>query len=170
MARKRIDALATDAMVAKGGNIRDAAEYMTLKIQEDEAMIREVVLPAIRRICFERCKWIHSQTRGAIEGTQDMNPRSSLVRGYLAAIMHDNTRLMELPLMGAGVTVREATRGQIQESVRMHYLQAEKMMQMRQFLISVANYLPDNVKKVGDVMTEERLQALMQAAQNKSVM
>lgn len=159
-----MSSLAREFMLANGNDVDLASAAMEGHVVSDVELYKLLTLPAFQLECRNNCRGIRSKMRQ--EATFIAGMSEDQKKGYLASIRHDWHTLMDFQLPD-GTKLRDATRDMLNEAMAVYYKQARTMTIRRHWLVSVHRELPDDLKTVADVFTEEKLVKLYQFWQSK---
>lgn len=151
--------LAAEVMDDADGNLDRATERMVASLQADPRLFRDLVMPVLLTLCRNACRDVQRRLRGDIVAAV----RPDTMQGYEAAEAADRRALLEFPLP-SGIKIAEATKADLADAIGFYYRQARDMMRKRQWFVLLQDRLPDEHKRVGDVLTERELEALYREA------
>lgn len=158
-----LDELASEAMEAANNDITSAATLLVDRLLSEPVLQNRYASSMLLQGCRSKCSAMRSKTRTLILDGGLSTISSTTARGILAAIVHDTEALLNFPLPD-GSKLRQATRPLLLNVVNTYGKQAQTMMVRRQWFLLMAQQMPDDLKRIEDVMDEVALQQYYEQA------
>jgi len=138
-----------------GGDVLKATEALKVKVLSDSLLFRTLMEPLVYKACYDTVTGVCRRKRSLISNAPQRTPaqNAAAIAGLASGTL---LGLMAFPLWG-GKLLREATKEEVLEDSQKWIKQGSDMVKKGRWLQMVADHVPPG-KKVGDVLTEAKLQ------------
>jgi hypothetical protein len=147
------------ACLAKCRNARDAASSMAVNLVMKTDMARQIVQEAVEEgIDAELQTAYKDQRYAALRGQV-----TEVVKGARLRVAAAVSRISDFPLPN-GTALRDSHKSEVMAAATHWMAQAETMLGRGLWLRRIAEKMPDDERTVGEVLSDKKLQALLDAA------
>lgn len=162
----QIELIARDSWAKARGDINKAAQLIVAAIAGDASMLQALALSYLQHVDFERIDRKHSR-ESIVRSINNANAPSAQDHARrVVALARSNVEmlLLDFALIG-GKKLRDGTKKDLRDSAERYYAQGSDMTHKGRWLALVAAKVPEG-NKAGDVLKEEELRKLFEAARH----
>jgi len=156
--------VAAEALTKAKGDVVKATDIMIRRVEKDLTLYRLLMDPLVKSACYDAVRQQCRSDRRVIWLAKQPTPAAHQ-NGVVALAAGTRNTLLDFPLLG-GLKLRDAMRGDVEKTAEFYGQQSTDMGVKAKWLTLIANSLPPK-KRVGQVLTAERLEALKQRAEHE---
>lgn len=159
-----LQAWAKQELDRANGIVQDALETLVVKISSDPRAYRQLMDPLLREACYSLIRGVCRKERRVVWNTPQ--PDAATVKDRIGAVAQGTVHtLMEFQLPG-GPYMRDARKSDIEKAEAFYKNQSQDMGVKAIWFKLIKAKLPDDKKRVADVLTNADLVKLQTKARN----
>jgi hypothetical protein len=158
---KKSTELANEAMEQADGDVLEATKILEAQCHADMDVWRAITQELLRNACYSACASICRQERRSIWTATNYDAGGNGDR-----IKQHSHSLMDFPLPGGKVKLRDATKAELEAACSFYDAQANQMAAISAWLALVAQKVKN--KTVGESLTEAQLRKLREQSKPNS--